>query len=228
MLLAVVVTVGFAALLPPHGRWVDGEGPYLGLGPVGLAASVSVLAVLRRWRTAAILGLVGVAVLVPVYLHGPPQASLQQTVALAWTSVWLCVFGIPMTMSTRWMIDVVRRLWRSRQVMADLAVAQERLRFSRDLHDVFGRTLSTVAIKSELAAELARRGDPRAVAEMVAVHELAHSAQSEVRGIVRAYRHIDLAEEVGGARSVLDSAGIAIRTVGFDDASIRAVHAAVG
>ncbi|WP_284302842.1 sensor histidine kinase [Mobilicoccus caccae] len=132
-------------------------------------------------------------------------------------TTWLCIVIVPTAMATRWMIDVVRRLWRSRQVAADLAVAEERLRFSRDLHDVFGRTLSTVAVKSELAAELARRGDDRAAEEMMAVREIAQSALTDVRGLVRGYRRIQLDDEVIGARSVLRAAGIRTRVLGLDD-----------
>ena len=45
-----------------------------------------------------------------------------------------------------WMLGVVWEIDRSRVLHARLAVAEERLRFSRDLHDVFGRTLSVVAV----------------------------------------------------------------------------------
>ena len=61
-----------------------------------------------------------------------------------------------------WMLEVVRRLDRTRDTEAALAVAEERLRFSRDVHDVLGRHLSTIAVRAELAAALARRGDPTA------------------------------------------------------------------
>jgi len=63
------------------------------------------------------------------------------------------------------MLEVMWELDRSREAQARLAVAEERLRFSRDLHDTLGRNLSVVALKSELAVRLARRGDGGAVAE---------------------------------------------------------------
>ena len=47
------------------------------------------------------------------------------------------------------------------------AVAEERVRFARDLHDVFGRTLSAVALKSELAAAQAERQEPAELGEVV-------------------------------------------------------------
>ncbi|MFC8923470.1 sensor histidine kinase [Cellulosimicrobium sp. NPDC057127] len=107
-----------------------------------------------------------------------------------------------------WMLGVVWEQERSRVLHARLAVAEERLRFSRDLHDVFGRTLSVVAVKSELAAELAARGRPGAEEQMIEVRRIAQDALREVRAVVAGYRTADLAAELAGARSVLRSAGV--------------------
>ena len=60
-----------------------------------------------------------------------------------------------------WVLDVVREMERTRGVQLQLAVAEERLRFARDLHDVMGRNLSAIAVKSQLAGELVRRADRR-------------------------------------------------------------------
>lgn len=111
---------------------------------------------------------------------------------------------------TMWTLEVVRQLHDSRVAHSRLAVAEERLRFSRDLHDVYGRTLATIGMKSQLAAELARRGDPRAAQEMSAVHELADGALGDVRDIVRGDRDVDPITELAGACSLLRSAGIAV------------------
>jgi two-component system sensor histidine kinase DesK len=64
-----------------------------------------------------------------------------------------------------WKLEVMWELDRSRQAQARLRVAEERLRFSRDLHDMLGRNLSVVALKSELAVRLARRADGGAAGE---------------------------------------------------------------
>lgn len=107
-----------------------------------------------------------------------------------------------------WMLGIVWEQERNRVLHARLAVAEERLRFSRDLHDVFGRTLSVVAVKSELAAELAARGRPGAEEQMLEVRRIAQDALREVRAVVAGYRTADLAAELAGARSVLRSAGV--------------------
>lgn len=93
-----------------------------------------------------------------------------------------------------------------------LAVAEERVRFSRDLHDVFGRTLSAVALRSELAAAQAERGRPEAADTMREVQAIAVDALAEVREVVRGYREADLTSEVAGARSLLEAAGSAVTT----------------
>jgi two-component system sensor histidine kinase DesK len=109
-----------------------------------------------------------------------------------------------------WLLQVVNELDATRGAQAALAVAEERLRFSRDLHDVMGRRLSAIAVKSELAATLADRSDPGAVAQMLEVRAVAHEAMQEARELARGYRTTDLAQELEGSRSLLESAGISV------------------
>ncbi|MFE1249646.1 sensor histidine kinase [Streptomyces sp. NPDC058735] len=108
-----------------------------------------------------------------------------------------------------WLLNAVYELAEARDTRARLAVAEERLRFGRDLHDVMGRNLAVIALKSELAVQLAQRERPEAVTQMVEVQRLAQEAQREVREVVRGYREADLASELAGARGVLAAAGIA-------------------
>lgn len=114
-----------------------------------------------------------------------------------------------------WLLQTVRELERSREYQARLAVAEERLRFGRDLHDVMGRNLAVIALKSELAVQLARRERPEAVDQMIEVQRIARESQREVRDVVRGYRGADLAVELEGARGVLSAAGMDCR-VEFD------------
>ncbi|MFD3547240.1 sensor histidine kinase [Streptomyces sp. NPDC058655] len=110
-----------------------------------------------------------------------------------------------------WLVRTVRELDHSREIQARLAVAEERLRFGRDLHDVMGRNLAVIALKSELAVQLARRERPEAVDQMIEVQRIAQESQREVRDVVRGYREADLAVELEGARGVLSAAGINCR-----------------
>jgi two-component system sensor histidine kinase DesK len=118
---------------------------------------------------------------------------------------------------TVWVLDVVEQLERSRDVQLQLAVAEERLRFARDLHDVMGRNLSAIAVKGQLAGELVRRSRPEAAAELADISRIAEESLREVRGVVGGYRAVDLAGELAGARSVLRAAGVACAVSGEDD-----------
>ncbi|MER6179001.1 histidine kinase [Streptomyces sp. NPDC001652] len=107
-----------------------------------------------------------------------------------------------------WLLNAVYELDEARETRARLAVAEERLRFGRDLHDVMGRNLAVIALKSELAVQLARRGRPEAEEQMVEVQRIAQESQREVRDVVRGYREADLGVELAGAQGVLEAAGI--------------------
>ncbi len=125
-----------------------------------------------------------------------------------------------------WLLGIVRDLDETSRVKAQLAVAEERLRFSRDVHDVLGRRLSTIAVQAELAATLAQRGDERSADRMLEVRGIAHEALREARELARGYRPTDLNKELEGARSLLNSAGIDAQL--NVDAMPRAWHEAAG
>ncbi|MFF0745632.1 sensor histidine kinase [Streptomyces sp. NPDC004111] len=118
------------------------------------------------------------------------------------------VYGLGAYRSSLWFIATIWELDKAQRIQARLAVAEERLRFGRDLHDVMGRNLAVIALKSELAVQLAERGRPEAVAQMAEVQRIAQESQREVRAVVRGYREADLRNEIEGARGVLAAAGI--------------------
>ncbi|MGC4937719.1 sensor histidine kinase [Kribbella sp. DT2] len=157
------------------------------------------------WRSVIFVLVVGGAVLVGL-LGGEVGGAFSYFYGvglLAFTcriSVWMLRLG--------WEID------KSREVTAQLAVAQERLRFARDLHDALGRNLSLVAVQSELAARLAERGDASAAGQMLDVRRIAHESLREMRAVVGGYRATDLSTELAGAQSVLRAAGITCRVIG--------------
>ncbi|KUN10217.1 histidine kinase [Streptomyces yokosukanensis] len=123
--------------------------------------------------------------------------------------VFLCTGFLTLTCAfSVWLVDSVYELDAAREARARLAVAEERLRFGRDLHDVMGRNLSVISLKSELAVQLARRGRPEAVEQMIEVQRIAQESQREVRAVVRGYREADLKAELWGAQGVLTAAGI--------------------
>lgn len=127
-----------------------------------------------------------------------------------------------------WLLNAVYELDEARETRARLAVAEERLRFGRDLHDVMGRNLAVIALKSELAVQLARRGRPEAVDQMTEVQRIARESQREVREVVRGYREADLGTELAGAQSVLTAAGIRCEVDGSATGLPAQVQSALG
>ncbi|WP_170990814.1 sensor histidine kinase [Herbidospora galbida] len=105
-----------------------------------------------------------------------------------------------------WIWRIAEEAHEGREAQARLAVAEERLRFARDLHDLVGHQLSAIAVKSELAVRLG--GDTPASAEMAEVRGLARTALRELREAVKGYRQLDLTAELASVRGVLEAAGI--------------------
>ncbi|MFE9920504.1 sensor histidine kinase [Streptomyces sp. NPDC005774] len=134
----------------------------------------------------------------------PGAVALAAAVVVLFTAGFLTVTYV----LSLWLLNVVHELDEARETRTRLAVAEERLRFGRDLHDVMGRNLAVIALKSELAVQLAQRERPEAVTQMVEVQRLAHETQREVREVVRGYREADLSSELAGAKGVLTAAGI--------------------
>jgi two-component system, NarL family, sensor histidine kinase DesK len=115
------------------------------------------------------------------------------------------------TLGVLWGWEVAARLDRARRLSAELAVADERLRFAADLHDIQGHHLQVIALKSELAARLADADPARATAEMREVQRLSIDALQDTRAVVQGYRRTSLDEEITNATRVLAAAGIDAR-----------------
>lgn len=170
--------------------------------PVG---AVTLMLPVRTGMTLGVLvgGAIGGLIALRMHESGPTLITLAVvcggTVAVLVLTFWL----------TGWMLRNIWALEEARSAAAQLAIAEERLRIARDLHDLFGRTMAVVAVKSELAGELVRRGQPdAALTQLGEVRAVAEQTGQQVRAVVQGYRQDDLATELTGARSLLDSAGI--------------------
>ncbi|MFE9788103.1 sensor histidine kinase [Nocardia salmonicida] len=205
LLAAIAVLAALWAISGVVARSANDESTVLSARTVGVSAVVlaifSVIPFARhKWWI-----LIGLSVATPLLVFGTPlRAGLQGAAALVITGI--C--AIVLTRLTVWGLGIIDELERTKGVEAQLQVAEERLRFSRDLHDVVGRGFSAIAVKSELAVALSRAGDSdRATAEMEEVRTLAVESMGQMRTLVRGYRNIDLRGEVAGARSLLSAAG---------------------
>ena len=140
----------------------------------------------------------------------------------------MCVLTSFALQGTRHLVSVNADLVEARDELARNAVAQERLRFARDLHDLLGHSLSLIALKSELAGRLAEIDPARARAEMADVESAARRALAEVRDAVSGYREVSLAQALAEARSALSAAGISLRAPAPAGSLPAAVDAVLG
>ncbi|MGY1702420.1 sensor histidine kinase [Geodermatophilus sp. SYSU D00766] len=154
-----------------------------------------------RWVWPAVLAAAAVCAAV-VTLGGEPGLLILPVLCL------LTAFALR---GTRHLVSVNAELAEAREELARNAVAEERLRFARDLHDLLGHSLSLIALKSELAGRLAEVDPARARAEMADVEAAARRALAEVRDAVSGYRRVSCAQALAEARSALSGAGISVR-----------------
>jgi two-component system sensor histidine kinase DesK len=110
------------------------------------------------------------------------------------------------------------RLRRANEEIEGLATIAERERIARDLHDVLGHTLSVIALKAELASQLAETDTARAVAEIREVEVVSREALSEVRAAVEGYRSKGLSGELLHARRALSASGVTL------DVDVESIH----
>ncbi len=200
-------TVATAAAVWGLGLFIPGMGLFTAI-PLWMAVNL-VAALLQTGPRRLVL----VAGVIVTALHPLLAAAvLERPFAIAdYAGVWLLIFYVMLlpafVLSSLWWWDIVVTLDRHRAVAAELAVAQERLRFASDLHDIQGHHLQVIALKTELAERLMST-DPEAAREHVRASRLiAKQAMEETRSLIAGYRHIGLDQELENAREVLAAAG---------------------
>lgn len=127
---------------------------------------------------------------------------------------WLALVGLMVgyfTRQARQQFDMFTELQVSRRERARLAVAEERDRIARDLHDLVGHSLSVIAVKTELARRLVTIDPDKAEQELADIDTVVRRALAEVRQAVTNYRQPTLAGELVSARKAAASAGIDCR-----------------
>lgn len=102
----------------------------------------------------------------------------------------------------------ISELSRTRQQLAEAAVSAERMRFSRDLHDLLGHTLSVIVVKAEVVRRLAEADPAAAATHGAEIEQLGRSALTEVRQAVAGYREGGLEDEISRAAAALRAGGI--------------------
>lgn len=229
-LVAAAVLASFLLLWMLFGRVRLGQprrpSPWSYWGATALVAAVVLMALTPLFGMIVLGGWVGVAVFLGPRPWGwwllggslalaavlSVRAAEQGTTPLLLVSVWAVVVLWSLFLAGAVLIYV--RLWDvtndallEQRARARLAVSEERLRFSRDMHDLLGHNLSALVAKSELAERILHRDPARAADEMAQVQDLARGSLQQVRSAVRGYREIDLAQEVEAVRTALTAHG---------------------
>lgn len=196
---AMLLTTACLVLWTPTYLWATpGEQPWAWLAGFAIAASALV-----SWQSGvtALIVLGGGAAVGGAVFEGSPVPGVVTACGCA-GAVWaMCQVLVS-----------IHRLWVAaqdgREAQAELAVAEERLRVDRDLHDVLGRRLAVIALKADLAAGLAA-GDPdRTAAESASIRDLANGTLREARRAIHGETATDLPTQLRSADLVLSSAGI--------------------
>lgn len=226
----VLISLGGAAFFGATFVWlVWTRGPHTG-ATHGARAAVAVLAALV---TALNLGLGRGPEWLVLFFHTAAASGLvlerrDAYIAIAAISVIAAAVGsrvdlvyiaLPTAAVGLWavtfagQVTTLAELRRAREELARRAVAEERLRFARDLHDLLGHSLSLITLKSELAGKLLPEFPERGAQEIHDAEQVARRALREVREAVAGYRQPTLGEELVGAREMLAAASITCRIV---------------
>ena len=145
----------------------------------------------------------GAGAAVTTWAYGDDTGNV---VALTFTTIGLGWWMIGFTQ----LLSTVQELHAAREEIARLAVADERVRFARDLHDLLGHSLSLIALKAELAGRLLPGRVDEAAREIDDIAAVSRRSLGEVREAVGGYRRPTLGAELAGAREALAAAGIAV------------------
>ena len=106
-----------------------------------------------------------------------------------------------------WLLGRLSRHWRGRVSSAEqrqheaarLAVAEERVRIARELHDIVAHSLSVIAVQSDAAEAALVSAPDRAVAPVQAIRATARGALGEIRRMLDVLRTDD--DELPGVAS---------------------------
>jgi len=160
---------------------------------------VGVLTLPTRWAVVLTAVLAG---LVQLTGHVVPGWSDPAGLTFAVCTSGFAMWGVSQLMLRN--LDLVR----AREENARLAVADERNRFARDLHDILGHSLTVITVKAELANRLLDVDPERARRELGDLERLSRDALVDVRRAVEGYRDLTLPGELARAREALRAADI--------------------
>jgi signal transduction histidine kinase len=160
------------------------EGYGVAIPPVVAAYTVAN----REERRRALWGLAAVVVLGVAWVafDPVPQTAIQRTQGIAWISPWLIAWLLGAYLRTRRMY--VEGLERQREEEAVAAVAEERNRIARELHDVIGHSVSVMTVQASAVRRLMRADQAKERAALETVEATGREALAEMRRMVGVLR----------------------------------------
>ncbi|MEU8118846.1 histidine kinase [Spirillospora sp. NPDC049024] len=187
------------------GNWIDMQ----------LFVVVSAIMLLRGAAAAAAALLPAVGTLVALILSPPGDyADVGVVERVAWAAFWLSAgftIGVVATCGSVWLVRIADELQATRTELAEVAIGRERLRVSRDLHDLLGQSLAAVSLKGDLALRLLSKDPAAARAQIENLTLVAREALVGMRAVARNEHSVSLEEETRGVAALLDAAGIEAR-----------------
>ena len=193
-LLAALVADGFVL-----GLWF-GHGMFSLFPLISIACGVVVPWTRRPWPMIVVLSLSIVSA-----LSGWARSGSAKDAFTLWYGTLTAGFIIATILR---LFAAIQELRDTREELARTAVSEERLRFSRDLHDLLGHTLSVMVIKAQAVRKLIPRDVAVAAEQAGDIETIGRDALKQVRLAVSGYRGRGLGPEIDGARTALRDAGV--------------------
>jgi len=180
VLVCVVLGVEFAAVGSPEG---------MGLTLIPMIAAYSVAN--HEDRRRALLGLAAIAGLGVAWLAFDPLTvrPIQYVQGSSWLSLWLVAWLLGAYLRTRRLYK--EGLVREREEQALTAVAEERNRIARELHDVVGHNVSVMTVQASAVRRLMRPDQEKERAALETVETAGREALTEMRRMVGVLRSGD-------------------------------------
>jgi two-component system sensor histidine kinase DesK len=181
-----------------------GIGISLAIGQSGMSTTVYIAVTAVMWLPGRLaLGVVTViAVVTDITGRVVPGWGNDSGLTFAVCTAAFAMWGVNQLMLRN--LDLMR----ARDENAQLAVAAERNRFARDLHDILGHSLTVITVKAELAGRMLDIDPARTRSELADLERLSRDALADVRRAVEGYRDLTLPGELARAREALLAADI--------------------
>jgi two-component system sensor histidine kinase DesK len=106
--------------------------------------------------------------------------------------------------------QLVAKVHAGREQLATFELANERVRFARDLHDLLGYSLCAITVKGELIRRIMRADPERAQEEVSSIVAISRQSLADVRTVVRRYPKMSFRQEADSVASLLAAADVKV------------------